>query len=86
LVELGHGLFSLQVGVEGDQLLAHLCDHGNLLLQEGVQIGNVLLDVGAWLVHLVEQRHFLLDKVNHVVDVSSVAGDDFLFLLKDLFD
>jgi len=86
LVELGHGLLGLQVGVEGDQLLAHLRDHGDLLLQQGVEAGNVLLDVGAWLVHLVEQRHLLLDKVNDVVDVPSVAGDDLLFLLEDLFD
>ena len=53
LVELGHGLLSLQMGVEGDQLFAHLCDHGNLLLQKGVQIGNILLYIGAWLVHFV---------------------------------
>ena len=86
LVQLRHGLLGLKVGVERDQLLAHLRDHRDLLLQEGVQIGDVLLDVGAGLVHLVEKGHLLLDEVHHVVNVPAVARDDLLFFLQDLFD
>ena len=86
LVQLRHGLLGLQVGVERDQLFAHLSDHRDLLLQEGVQIGDVLLDVGAGLVHLVEEGHLLLDEVHHVVNVPAVARDDLLFFLQDLFD
>ena len=72
--------------MERDQLFPHLRDHRDLLLQEGVQIGDVLLDVGAGLVHLVEEGHLLLDEVHHVVDVPAVARDNLLFLLQDLFD
>ena len=86
LVQLRHRLLGLQVRVERDQLFPHLRDHRDLLLQEGVQIGDILLDVGAGLVHLVEEGHLLLDEVHHVVDVPAVARNDLLFLLQDLFD
>jgi hypothetical protein len=51
-----------------------------------IEAGDVLFDVGAGLVDLVEEGHLLLDEVDDVVDVAAVARDDLLFLLEDLLD
>ena len=51
-----------------------------------IEAGDVLFDVGAGLVDLVEEGHLLLDEVDDVVDVAAVARDDLLFLLEDLLN
>jgi hypothetical protein len=61
LIDLGHCLLSLKVSVESDELLAHLSNHGDLLLQELVQARHILLYVRPRLINLIEQSHFLFD-------------------------
>ena len=57
-----------------------------LVEEDGVERGDVLVDVGAGLVHLVEQVHLLLDYVDDVIDVLSMLTDQVLLFLQDLVD
>jgi len=70
--------------VEGEQFAPDTLDVLHFLHQYAIEVADVLLNVGARLVHFVQQHHFLLHQVNHVVDVVSVAADESFFLLKDL--
>ena len=81
LVKLRHCFLSFEMGVEGNQLFAHLSYHRDLLLKQGIQISHILLDIRPWLVHLVKQVHLLFDQVNHIIDVPAVASDHLLFFL-----
>jgi len=72
--------------MEGNELFAHPRDQFDLLLEDLVERGDVLLDIGARLVHVVQVLHLLLDEVDHVVDVASVPRDQLLLLLEDLLN
>ena len=72
--------------MEIDQLFSHLSNHGNLLGEETVQVRNVLLNVGARLVYIIKKSHFLFDEVNDIVDVVTMASNEFLLFFEDLLD
>ena len=74
------------MGVECYKLFAHLCDHSDLLLEQLVKAGYVLLDVGSGLVYFVKEGHLLFYQVHNIIDMSAVPRNNFLFLLKNLFD
>jgi hypothetical protein len=54
--------------------------------EETVQVCNVLLNVGARLVYIIKKSHFLLDEVNDIVDVVSMASNKLLLFFEDLLD
>ena len=72
--------------VESKQLLPKVANDLHLLEQYAVQAPNVDLHVAAWLVNLVEERHFVLDHAHDFVDVPPVRMDQLLLLLEDLLD
>lgn len=63
-------------------------------LHQFLQILYVIVYVRLRLVHLVEKYHFLLymvtenlfGEINHLIDVLSVAVNDFLFFVEDHLD
>jgi hypothetical protein len=81
LVEFGHDLLGLEMGMECDELLSHFSDHCNLLSKKSVKAGDVFLDIAARLVHLVKEGHLLLNQIDNIVNVSTVARDELLLFL-----
>lgn len=44
---------------------------------------DVLVDIRSWLVDIVEKHHFLLNKLNHLIDMLTVRLDEVLFFFED---
>lgn len=73
----------VQMVFEVDQLLLVSCDHVHFVVQNGVQVLHVIVNVGSRLIDFMEQLHFLLHDVHHVVNVSPVATHHFLFFVQN---
>jgi hypothetical protein len=74
------------MSMEIDQLFSHLSNHSNFLGEETIQIRNILLNVGARLVHIIEKSHFLLNEVNDIINVVTMSSNELLLFFKDLLD
>ena len=86
LVQFGEDLFGLDVLVEVEDVAAQLDHHFDLLDEDLVQLLDVGLDVGAGLVDVLEDGHFLLDDLDALLAARIVLEDQLLFLFQDLLN
>jgi hypothetical protein len=84
LVKLWQALLCLEMLVEGDQLISYFLDHLNLLQEHLIQVSHIFFNIRARFVNLIQQDHFLLNKIYNIIDVSSVTINKFFFLFQNL--
>lgn len=86
LVQFGQLLFSLDVLVEVEAVPSQVHHHLNLTNQDLVELLDVGLDVGAGLVHVLEDGHLLLDDLDTLLTAGVVLEYELLLLLQDLLN
>jgi hypothetical protein len=87
LIELlAEDCFLLKMASEGSQLVLDVLDHVHVRCEDVVERVNVLLDVRAWFVHFIENRHLFLDEFYVLVDVLSMHRQKLFFFSEDDID
>lgn len=86
LVQFLQILFHFKMGVEIYEALTHYANQVHLVQEYRVKRTDVLFDVRAWLVHIMEEDHLLFDQVDHIIDVLSMAANKLFLLFKDHLD
>ena len=86
LVQLGQDLLGLDVLVEVEHVATQIDHHLDLANQDLVQLLNIVLDVRARLVDVLEDGHFFFDDFDALLAAGVVLEDKLLFLFKDLLN
>ena len=78
-----HLLLSLDIFIEIKNLCSELRHHFDLVYEDFVQILNVCLNITAWFVNLLKDRHLFLNNFNALFTAWIVLENELLFFLKD---